>query len=235
MKKYAFISFMLLISLSSHAQFSRFSTGLHIMVDDALQSYGTNLETNPVGLLFTGLYHIPNSRFSLGSDVGVAMYRGDSYTLDLSDEGYANSYATVDEEDCYMAYSVFLRYDLLKFGPLTPYAQISLGGASFFSTKEYSDLSGSNAPESIESELEIHGTSLKTGIGAGIMLNFGQLRKEKRVSRISMDLGATINHGSTASYRSLIHAKSGTSTSQDNFFESNTHNVVYRMGVLYRF
>lgn len=237
MKNYLLLSALLVcVFFSAQSQNSRFSTGISVMIDDALQSYGTNLKTNPVGLLLTGIYHLPNSRFSIGSDLGVAMYTNESYMEDLSDKGYDGAHANVNEEDCYLAYSVFARYNLKNIGPVTPYGQVSLGGSSFFSSKEYTDISGNGTPDAIDPEFDFHGTSFKTGVGGGFLLNFGQMKKEPRTSRVSLDLGVTVNNGSSATYRNIVRARTGSPSPSDaHFYNSKTNNIVYKIGALFRF
>ena len=155
-------------------------------------------------------------------------------TEDLSDKGYTDSYATVYEEDCYLSYSVFARYDLVEVGPLTPYAEVRFGGNSFFSSKDYSDISGS-APDYIESEFDFHGTSFKTGIGGGVLINFGKFKSEPRTSRVSIDISAIASNGSAATYRSLRERNNGPTTNEANFYNSKTNNIVYRIGAAFRF
>lgn len=235
MKRNFLILILVLFISKVSAQESRFSMAAYITVDQALQSYGDNVETNPSGLTIAGLYRIPNSKVSVGIDVGVAMYSNQRYVLDLSDMGYSESSAHIEEEDCYLSYNAFLRYSLKDFGPITPYGELRLGGSSFFSDKQYSKLSGPNAPETIEPEFDFHGTSFRAGIGGGVLINLGWLKKEPRRSLISIDLGVSANNGSNTTYRSLIESKNIPNRFEEGFYNTKTNSVLYRIGAVMRF
>lgn len=233
MKNIFFTFIILAISIHSiNAQ--KWSVGMNFFYDEALQDYDKNLDSNPLGVSFVGLYNIPNSRLSIGADIGVAMYYSDTYWEDLSERGHSEALAEVYEEDCYFTYNAIARYDMAYLGPITPYVEVKIGGASYFTSKDYNDFSGSNAPNSINSDFDVHGTSLKTGAGAGLVFNFGMMKSEPYRSLVSIDLGAIINNGTRTDYRSIRPSDTPIANS-DNYYNSKTNNVVYRVGVLFNF
>ena len=153
MKKFSgLLLVLMLVGVAAQAQYS-FSAGL--IYDQALSEFRENINSSPVGVSAGGAYNFPNSRFSAGADLGVAMFANETYTASLEDQGHPGAFVEVDEEDCYLNYNAFLRYRLRDSGLVVPYGEVRAGGISFFNSKFYEEPYGANAPDEIENEFEL--------------------------------------------------------------------------------
>ncbi|MEM9024466.1 MAG: hypothetical protein AAGB22_12030, partial [Bacteroidota bacterium] len=165
--------FLMGLVATGHAQ-SPWTMGINFTYDHALSDFGNNIHSSPVGMSFIGMYRIPNSKFSVGGDLGIAMFAHKKYELSLEERGYSGATVTVDEEDCYLNYNAVLRYTLVEDGLFVPYAEARAGGISFFNTKLYDRPEGPGAPKKIDDEFDFLGTTWQTGFGGGIMLDLSQ-------------------------------------------------------------
>ena len=85
------------ILLTSFAGFGqRNYLGLNIKVYDPLSNMGENIGALPVGLSFSYLHAFERNKFSVGAELGVAMYSSNDYDLN-----YQGLNISVNEEDCF--------------------------------------------------------------------------------------------------------------------------------------
>jgi len=214
----------------------KWSFTTNLIVDQGLHEYKNNLDNNPTGLSVIGLFNFPNSKVSVGIEVGVAMYYEGEYREDLTDRGYKNSYAVVSEDNCYHRLMAIVRYDLDTYGPLIIYGEFQAGGSEYFINKYYStyDKEDPTVFISIPEENQTLGISWKVGAGVGVLFNFGMLRKEPKPGKISLDFNATIDSGSKATYKSVQNSDA-VLNKDDRYYHSKTDDITYRFGFRYNF
>jgi len=227
------ISATILLPLAVQAQFQ---IGMNFVQNYALHQYSRNIEQNPAGISFTGIYRIPSSKFSIGFDWGASMYASDHFTKELSQEGFPKAYADVSQENCYMSYQLLARYAPIEYKILSPYGEVRMGGASFFTERVYHEPfvedPDVDKPEHVEDFFQWDGTAFQVAAGGGMIFDLNQWN-ETHIP-LSFDFNFNYVVGSKANYRSLSEPPVPT---QDNsrMYNSSTNSYAWRLGVFYSF
>ena len=198
--------------------------GINLKIYETKGDFNKNVQAVPVGLSFNYLYHIKESKFSIGAELGVAMYANNQYDYDLPSGGTVR----VDEEDCFWTLHADARYYFYQIPALKAYAVGRVGMTTFFSSR---------TPVEVTSEFtesfEFHGTAFNVGVGGGVLINFGGLfNKEKQQSNANLDLGASLHSGSKTGYRYMPEG-SQSATLDDGSYQSVTNYIDYRIGIIF--
>jgi hypothetical protein len=109
---------------------------------------------------------------------------------------------------------------------LKAYAQARVGLTTFFSSRTPQE----TTPEFRET-FEFHGTAFNTGLGGGVLVNFGSLFK-KQTGSLNLDLGAALHSGSSTSYRYMDEGSQSV-TLNEGVYQSVTNYIDYRIGFLF--
>ena len=202
--------------------------GLNFKAYQATGAFQDNVKSVPLGLSFAYLRQGEESRFSWGGELGIAMYSNKTYQYELVEEGYPGEYTSVDEEDCFWTIHGFARYDLYSSYNFRTYAEIRLGMTTFFSTR-----TSAQEDERFNNTSEFHGTAFNSGLGVGLMLNpKGMFSKDQERGRLWVNLGANFHSGSHTTYRN-IDSENQSYSLDEGKFQSLTHYVGYRLGVIF--
>lgn len=231
--KFSALLFLCILILFPVLSIAQSVGGINFVYNDALKEYKHNIKQSPLGISFIGLYAIPESKFSVGAELGVSMFANEEYTKDLTEEGYAGAMVNVYEEDCYVSYHAVTRYTLTNTGTLYPYLEGKLGGISFFNDKVYEKPYGPNAPKKFKDKTAFLGTSFQYGIGGGMLLQLNQIFPSV-TEQILFDFSFAIFNGSTANYRSVNYTEEIVRSSNDVEYTSKTNNIAYKFGVLFK-
>ena len=216
--------------------FAQLKIGMSFVRNYALHQYSQNIEQDPAGISFTGLYQVPRTKFSVGFDWGVSMYASEKYTKELSAEGFPQAYADVSEENCYMSYQLLGRYHPIQEKALSPYGEVRIGGASFFTERVYHEPfvndPDAQKPDYIEGFLEWNGSAFQIAAGGGLEFDLDRIN-ETRIP-LSIDLNFNYILGSKATYRAISEPPTPT---EDNskMYNSATNSYAWRLGVYYNF
>lgn len=193
--------------------------GLNVKIYQTKGDFNKNVQAVPVGLSFNYLHSL-SDRFSIGGELGVAMYANNQYDYQTS-----TGPIKVEEEDCFWTIHSDFRYYFYRTPSLKTYVQGRLGLTTFFSSR----IPVKETPEFNES-FDFHGTAFNTGIGGGLLLNFKSLFK-KEPGRLHLDLGASLHTGSSATYRYMKEGSQSVALT-DGRYHSVTNYIDYRIGFL---
>ncbi len=235
MRIHVIVAFVITLLLPSFTR-AQLQIGMNFVRNYALHQYSQNIEQDPAGISFTGLYKIPSTKFSVGFDWGVSMYASESYTKELSEEGFSEAYADVSEENCYMSYQVLGRYHPIQQKVLAPYGEVRLGAASFFTERVYHEpyVNDPDAykPDHIDGFFEWNGTAFQIAAGGGLEFDLDELN-DSRVP-LSIDLNLNYILGSKANYRAISEPPTPT-VDNSTMYNSSTNSYAWRLGVIYSF
>ncbi|NNM16617.1 MAG: hypothetical protein HKO56_08165 [Bacteroidia bacterium] len=231
-KNYTVLLIVLLFISSAPLIHAQSLGGLNFIYNQALKDYKHNINSSPMGISFIGLYAIPESKFSIGAELGVSMFANEEYTKDLTEEGYAGAMVEVYEEDCYISYHAVTRYTISENTMLSPYLEGKLGGISFFNDKVYEKPTGPNAPKKIKDKTEFLGTSFQYGMGAGMLLQLDYIFPSLP-SEVKLDFGFTLFNGTETNYRSVNYTEDIVRSNTDVEYTSRTNNIAYKFGVVF--
>ncbi len=222
MKKLCFtIMFSLAVVVTT---FSQGMWGINMKVYQTRGDFNKNVEAVPIGLSFNYLYHIKDSKFSLGLEAGIAMYANNQYNFEMP----SGKVIKVDEEDCFWTVHADARYFFYQIPAMKAYGQGRLGLTTFFST-----IMPIEESTGFKESAEIHGTAFNFGLGGGVLINFGGLfNKDKVQSNVNLDLGVSWHSGTSTDYRYMREGSQST-TLNDGTYQSVTNYVDYRIGVLF--
>ena len=215
------IVFLFAVTISARSQSM---WGINTKIYQTKGDFNKNVDTAPVGLSFNWLYRIKESKFSIGAELGVAMYANNRYKYDLPSGGTV----FIDEEDCFWTIHADLRYYIYEVHALKAYAQGRLGMTTFFSSRMTTEFT----PE-YEDTFEFHGTAFNVGLGGGVLINFkGVFGKEKKQGTVNLDMGVSLHTGSATEYRFMAENSQST-TLNNGTFQSVTNYVDYRVGLIF--
>lgn len=225
MKKFALISIMVLLSVIAVAQIR---IGLNFDYYKPISGFANNVDSSPAGLSLSGLFPLRNKRFTVGADVGVAMYSFRSYDFELINEGTTSEVVEVYEEDCFWHLDGLVRYTLYQDHLIQAFAEAKIGFYTFFSNRWTED----NHPN-FRDKTEFHGTSVNAGIGGGVSLNLTNLLSNNPTSNhpIFLDFSSSYNSGSRASYRHMNDEDKTVSNLNDGKYHSFINNMNAKLGV----
>lgn len=217
--------FILLFMCSVTFVNAQISGGINFNYTQALKSFDTNLEKNPMGIsLNLFITPLKDKRFQLGAELGVAMYANDAFSMGIEEGELAGETFKIEEEDCFLSYHLNARYYLHNNKLINPYMEARIGGMSFFS----SQLTDEKYQDYFEDNTTFHGTSLIGGIGGGAVIRLG--------SRLAMDMSIIASTGTRAKYRSIEPDAAELRRSLDyGQQESSIHNLNYKLGILFGF
>ncbi|MEQ9425246.1 MAG: hypothetical protein RJQ09_12555 [Cyclobacteriaceae bacterium] len=222
------ISLVIVVSVST-TTFAQFKLGLNADIYKPQNQFGKNVSNAPVGMSIFGLYTPQNSRFSFGSDLGVAMYANRTYDYELAQEGAPGSFIEVDEEDCFLHLDLLARYNVYQSPLITLFGEVKAGMYTFFSSRIASE------PTLLyQDDFEFHGTSFNTGVGGGFSLNLSQVFDGKDLERphpISLEFTSSYNSGTTASYRNMGNESGAIAGLETGNYRSIINNLNFRIGV----
>ncbi len=201
------------------------SMGMHYNITQPLSDYENNLHENPKGFSFSMMNAIGKSEvLFLGGEIGVSMYANESYFLEIENGSNGLESIDISEEDCYLRYNTFLRFVPLKDKIVSPYAEVSLGGVSFFSTQIVDE----GYEELFDNQTKFHGTAFNLSGGAGLMV--------KLSNYLALDVAVLANRGQKTHYRSIAPSDLNLKrTLEEGRHESFTHHVNFRMGFVFGF
>lgn len=226
MKLIAPIALFMFLSISG---FSQSIGGVNFNIFNTLDDFNKNVDAAPMGVSFSGLYQINESKWRVGGELGVAMYAGETYTQEANINGTLHD-IEVFEEDCFFTYQGAVRYTFFDEAIVNPYAEAKIGGTSFFSTiMVSSDEREQNAEiaEKYPDDTEFYGTAFHTSFGAGVMITLG------KNNDFGVDLSASYMPGSRARYRNMAASDAYQSDLGEGTFESTTTQLNYRIGVFF--
>ncbi len=216
MKNFVFL-LALLVTIPA---FSQWDLGVNAKVYDPQGQFNTNVKGVAAGIGIRGLHNNASGRWSVGGELGVAMYSNDSYSLQTD-----NGEIQVDEEDCFWTMHGVAQYTVYRTELIRTYAEGRIGATTFFSSRISEDPSAD-----FDDEFEFHGTAFNTGLGGGVTINLGRLFGSER-NELNLDLGAKLHSGSNASYREMQDVQQSTSLNQGTY-RSLTHYMGYHFGLL---
>lgn len=217
----SFTLFVLVCSISAHSQSM---WGVNMKIYQTKGDFKNNVAATPAGLSLNWLYRIKESKFSVGAELGVAMYANNEYNYDLPSGGTV----VIAEEDCFWTMHADVRYYLYEAPAIKAYAQGRLGMTTFFSSRTAIEVT----PE-FQDTFEFQGTAFNMGLGGGVLINFkGLFSGEKKQGTVNLDLGASLHTGSTAKYRYMPES-SQSSTLENGTFQSVTNYIDYRIGLIF--
>ena len=216
---------LLVITGSVFAQKNMLGTNLKVY--DPLSGFSKNIGALPAGLSMNYLRSFENNKFSVGAEIGVAMYSSNTYTID-----YKGETLEVSEEDCFWTAHTTVRYDVIRTDNFITYAEVKVGVTTFFSSIDAFD-----TETDYKGEFSFHGTAFNSGLGGGIMIKPSYIfNQPEKPGRVWLNVGAILNSGSNTDYRYMPKGESGINTSlADGQYESLTHYVGYKFGVLFQF
>ena len=200
------------------------SMAFSIKAYETKADFHKNVNALPVGFSFSYLRSIEESRFSYGGEFGVAMYNNE--TINVTENGTTFQ---VDEEDCFLTFHAFLRYDMYENNWSKVYAEARMGATTFFSSRIAEDYESD-----FESDFDFHGTAFNTGFGGGLLVNPASVFNKEEGGDFWLDFGVSFNSGSKANYR-MAPEGNGNYSIQDGKYRSLTHYVAYRVGFLVNF
>ncbi len=204
---------ILLLFISSIGIAQQNSFGVNIKAYTPISKFKKNIdESVPFGLSVNYLMSKENSRYSLGGEIGVAMYSTNDYLLD-----HQGRDIEVNEEDCFWTVHGVVRYDLVRTDNLVVYAEARAGLTTFFSSTVPLE-----SDTGYSGEFEFHGTAFNTGFGSGIQRRIG--------SNIWINVGANLHSGSKVDYRYMPESDQSVSL-EDGQYQSLSHYMGYRLGV----
>ena len=215
-------TFLIVIAFTiiSHAQSM---WGMNMKIYQTKGDFNENVEAVPFGISLSYLHRIKESKFSVGAELGIAMYAYNEYNYELPSGGNL----IIDEEDCFWTLHADVRYYAYEVPAFKAYAQGRLGMTTFFS----SVTSEVSSPE-FQDTFEFHGTAFNMGIGAGALINFKALfNKDRKVGVANLDLGVSVHSGSSAIYRYMPEGTSTTSLDEGTY-QSVTNYIDYRIGLV---
>ena len=194
--------------------------GMNVKIYETKGDFNKNVEAVPVGISFNYLRGL-NDKISIGGELGIAMYANNHYDYETS-----QGPITIDEEDCFWTFHGDFRYYFYRTPSVKTYAQARLGLTTFFSSRTPQQ----ETPEFKET-FEFHGTAFNTGIGGGVLLNFGSIFN-KKPGNVNLDLGIALHSGSSTDYR-YMNEGSQAITLHDGIYQSVTNYIDYRIGFLF--
>ena len=148
--------------------------------------------SNPAGFGFNYLRRI-GPRWSVGAEVGVAMYYSAEYVLQTH-IGPVEMY----EEDCFWTVRALARYYLVETETFKGFTEFRLGANNFFS-----DVSAQEEVVADVGKTVSHGNSLVAGIGLGGELGLGAVNfKSGKKGSAFVSVRTAYNFGSPTYYRS---------------------------------
>ena len=198
--------------------------GFNVKVYQTKGDFNKNVQAVPVGISLNYLYHIPDSKFTVGGELGVAMYANNQYDYALPSGGTTR----IDEEDCFWNFHVDGRYYFYQVPAMKAYAQGRIGMTTFFSSRIALDPTAE-----FEDSFEFHGTAFNVGLGGGVLINFGAMfSKDKTQGNVNLDLGASVHSGTKTDYRYMAEGSQSVSLNAGTY-QSVTNYIVYRIGVIF--
>ena len=196
--------------------------GINAKIYQTKGDFNKNVEAVPAGISFNYLQGLKNNKFSLGGELGIAMYANNQYDFETA----SGKTITIDEEDCFWTLHADFRYYFYRIPALKAYGQTRVGMTTFFSSRTPME-----STNEFKESFEFHGTAFNMGIGGGMLLNFRQIFK-KEAGVINLDLGAAVHSGSTANYRYMPEGTLS-DTLDDGVYKSVTNYIDYRIGLLF--
>ena len=204
-----------LIFIGFHTLLAQQNTlGISFKLYDPVSEFDDNISSAlPAGISFTYLRTPVESRWSFGGELGVAMYSSNNYNVQ-----YNSQSIKVNEEDCFWTLHGVLRYEIYRSERFSTYAEGRLGMTTFFSST-----TALEEDTGFDDEFSFHGSAFNTGLGGGVSYKIGGI--------VWLNAGVNVHSGSRADYRYMPESDQ-TKTFDDGHFESLTHYVGYRRGVL---
>jgi len=217
--------FMCLLVTTGSVLAQKNMIGTNLKVYDPLSGFSKNIGVIPVGISVNYLRTFENNKFSVGGEMGVAMYSSNDYTM-----AYEGQDIYVNEEDCFWTIHATVRYDVIRTDNFITYAEARVGMTTFFS-----NIYAYDTNTSYPGEFSFHGTAFNSGLGGGIMIKPSYIFSQpEKPGRVWLNLGAMLNSGSNTDYRYM--SEGGTSASlSDGQYESLTNYVGYKFGVIFQF
>jgi hypothetical protein len=197
--------------------------GLSFKSHNPKGEFNQNVDRPANGISLNGLFKLGGSNFWLGGEFGVAMYSNDSYNYELPN----GRTIRLDEEDCFWTLHADTRYMVYSTPLIKTYLSGRVGMTNFFSTVGPARERDSRH---FDYKSKTHGTAFNAGLGAGLMLNFGQLFT-KTPGNVSMDVGFAINSGTKSSYRYMPETQNTVQLSEGEY-RSLTNYTELRIGLL---
>lgn len=226
MKNLLLSSAALLFGFSAISQNNSFA--FNIKAYETKADFHKNVNSLPVGLSMSYLRSDDQSRFSFGGEFGIAMYHSDEHEVIENNRTYM-----VEEEDCFLTFHAFLRYNMWETDGVKLYAEARAGITTFFSSAI--ETGPDHDCEAVTmADIDVHGTALNTGLGGGLMFDPIGVFNKDREGDFWIDMGVNFNSGSKANYR-MASEEVMNYDQNDGQYRSLTHYVGYRIGVIFDF
>jgi len=225
MKKSTLICLISAITIVS-AQ-AQVRVGLNFDTYKPVGGFGENLDNSPAGISLTGLYTLRNERFTIGTDIGAAMYASRSYDYELKGEDSNSQIIEIKEEDCFLHMDALVRYTFYQDNLIQAFAEAKTGFYTFFSDRWTDD-----KYPGFKDKTEFHGTSIITGIGGGISLNLTNLfnKGTSSTNPIFLDFSTSYNSGTRASYRHITNEDRALNNLNEGNYSSVINSINTRVG-----
>jgi len=239
MKKILTLVFLSAFLISSQISLAQFSIGVQGVSYNGVDKFGEHIN-NAGGASFVGMFSFPNSRFSLGMNLGSSCYYMTEEKRTLEAEGYSNVTAEVSEEDGFYNVSLFTRFNLLKPGLLNPYFEGRIGLNTFYHSMEYMEMTTTDVdgqiPEDLHCVMDISGTAFYSGLGAGINLDISKFFKSWVHVPIFFDASFNYNFGGrTHFYGNGSSEIDPQAKTQPTLQEGKTDHYTSRFGLMVMF
>ena len=194
---------------------------INLKAYQAVGELNENISQTPFGLSF-GYSKGLSSKFSIGGELGVAMYSSEVYNVQTP-----SGFTEIEEEDCFITAHVNSRYFLKGSTVFKPFIEGRLGLTTFFSTK--------TALETIsdfDDTFDVHGTAFNSALGGGVMTDVKQLFKKESGS-VLVNISLNYHTGSKASYRNFKKTDDLLPSNAADTFKSLTDYLDYRIGAVF--
>jgi len=218
--RYPLFAISALFIFMSNSSFSQI-IGMNASMFYAHGAFNQNIDHDPVGLSFTYLHYIGETPWSVGAELGVAMYSNKEFkTLDNS-----NNEILIYEEDCFYNLHLQAQYLFVDEDLLEVFVEGRIGVTTFFSEQHAQD-----EDADFEPSYETHGTAFNLGIGGGLRLNLSGIFKgnPELSDRLWLDVAYTTHSGSKTHYR---NAREENHVLSEASFRSLTNYDHLRIGV----
>jgi len=225
-KRYTQFLFILLLMCSVSFVNAQIYGGANFNYTQALKTFNQNLVKNPMGISFNAFTSpFKNKKLQVGIEFGVAMYANDAFSVEIDEGELAGETFKIEEEDCFLSYTLNARYYLSNDKLINPYVEGRVGGMSFFS----SQLTEEKYQDYFEDNTTFHGTSFISGFGIGTVVRLGQT--------VALDMSVLAINGTKADYRSIEPEEDADLRRSLDYGqkESNINNLNFKLGILFGF
>jgi len=210
-----FISTLLLVCLafSANSQQWKLTTGYSLGIPR--QDLSKNIQ--PVHSMQTGvLYQLPGElkRLSVGLDIGIGIYAHETIDQTFQFDNSTSTVLPVDYSSNAFNVNLQARFNLLsEKNFIIPYINAKGGLYNFYSSIYIGDPEDIDGCHALEQENIINDKTMYWSAGGGLQINPTIFSKNKRSSRLMIDISANTIQGGEISYINTKHLMDAPATS----------------------